>query len=179
MKSPMAFAVDPANASHIYVIAAGKWEPAHPSIDVLLFATSNAGVSWRQIHTFPYGQLVSLWAPTPGALYLWVSYPEMSVNGNPLQVSLDGGVTWRDITSTGLALYSAYFSPSGQIVLLSGGYGQPTPTLEELNPATGKLTPMGPLPPLATDGFTAVVTGGAHPVFVIASSLATYVKTLP
>ena len=178
MKSPMAFAVDPANASHIYVIAAGKWEPAHPSIDALLFATSNAGASWRQIHTFPYGQLVSLWAPTPGALYLWVSYPEMSANGNPLQVSLDGGVTWRSVTPATPGLDSAYFGPSGQAVLLSG-YGQITSTLEELNPATGKLTPMGPLPPLATDGFTAVVTGGAHPVFVIASSLATYVRPLP
>ncbi|HET9111788.1 MAG TPA: sialidase family protein, partial [Ktedonobacterales bacterium] len=179
MNSPMALAVDPANASHVYVIAQGKRDSAHPTQDVLLFVTSNAGASWRQIHTFPYGERVSLWASTPGAIYLWVSYPEMSANGNPLQVSFDGGVTWRDITSTNLRLDSPYFSPSGQIVLITAGNSQATAALEELNPATGKLTPMGPLPPLAADGFTAVVTGGAHPVFVVASSLATYVRPLP
>jgi len=181
--TPMAFTVDPTNPLHLYAIIPAKWDPAHPSSDVLLYATSDGGASWRLLHTFPFGERIDLWAPTPDALYLWVSYPWKSLNGNPLQESVDGGVTWRAITPANYRLGGAWFGPDGRIVVISGTNTNTAPTLAELNPATGALTPLGQPPATsrgsAAEPFDGTVTGGASPVFVVAGFDATYVTPLP
>lgn len=179
MHTPLAFAVDPADASHLYVIAADGSDPAHLTSAAHLYTSIDAGATWWQVHTLASGERFDLWSPTPNTLYLWISYPEMSSNGNPLQQSVDGGVTWRAITPAGFRIDSVWFGPSGHIVLLGDAANSASTTLDELNSTTSALTPMGSLPDMSTSGFQGILTGGAHPVFVVADPHATFARPLP
>lgn len=179
LNTPMAFAVDPSNAAHVYAIVPGKWDPAHPSQDVLLYATLDGGATWRRVYTFSYGERISLWAPTPTALYVWISYPEMSRNGNPLLQSVDGGATWRPVTPSSVAVADVLLSPSGRIVLGVDVAGGPADMLEGVDPRTGKLTPIGQAPSMSTSGSQGLVTDGAHPVLIFADGYVAYVRPLP
>ena len=175
----MAFAVDPTDALRIYAVIASKYDPAHPSSDIYLYTTTNAGATWHETHDFVFGGRIQLWAPAPGALYFWVAYPEKSPTGNPLQMSTDGGVTWRDVTPAGLAIDSVWFGPDGQIVLLDVPTGFSTARLDELDPATGKLTPLGAFPPASTTGYETIISGGADPRIIVADPNTTFACPLP
>ncbi|HZC07293.1 MAG TPA: zf-HC2 domain-containing protein, partial [Ktedonobacterales bacterium] len=135
-RTPTAFAVNPANPAQLFVIAYGRVVPANPQRESILFGTLDAGATWRQLHIFDLAERISLWAPRSDALYAWVEYPELSANGNPLQESIDGGATWRSITSTSAPLDAAWFGPGGQIVLLRATGNGAAPMLDELNPST-------------------------------------------
>jgi hypothetical protein len=174
-----AFAVNPTDASHLYVLAQGKLDPAHPSSQTYLFTSTDAGATWRQAHMFDATERIGLWAPTPGALYAWISSPVSTSSGNLLQESTDGGVTWRAVSPAGFQIVEPWFGPSGQIVLASGVVAGGSNALDELDPATGKLTPMGRLPNLPIGGFMGLVTGGADPQFLVANPYATFARPLP
>ncbi len=177
--SLLAFAVDPTNASHLYVVAQGKLDPTRPSSQTYLFTSTDAGATWRQIHVFAAAAQMSLWAPTPGTLYAWISSPATTAGGNPLQQSVDGGVTWRDVTPADFQIGAAWFGPGGQVVLASGAVAGGANPLDELDPATGKLTPMGVLPRIPNSDFMGLVTGGADPQFLVSSAYAAFARPLP
>ncbi|HEX2349971.1 MAG TPA: zf-HC2 domain-containing protein [Ktedonobacterales bacterium] len=181
----LAFAVDPTNAAHISAMVRGQSNLTHPGNDLCLYTTTNAGVTWRMTdtmtRTFPLSLRddIHLWAPTPGALYFWERYPENSQTSNLLQMSTDGGVTWRAVTSASLRIVSVWFGPDGRIVLLDVPSGDFSSRLDELNPTTGGLTPLGAFPQRNIDASTIVITGGADPQIIVADWVSTFARPLP
>lgn len=185
----MACAVDPTNAARISVVVQGPHDMTLPGVDLYLYTTTNAGATWQMTHILSHNyrgprEEVYLSEPTPGALYFGEKYPEDEQSGNPLQVSADGGVTWRDVTSADLRIVSVWFGPDGRIVLLDEPSGSFTTRLDELNPTTGGLTPLGAFPRSLNEGLSGggagtIISGGADPQIIVADPYTTFARPLP
>lgn len=180
----MAVAVDPTNAARISVVVQGPHDMTLPGDDLYLYTTTNAGATWQMTHILSHNYRgprddVYLSEPTPGALYFGEKFPENEQTGNPLQMSIDGGVTWRDVTPASLRIVSVWFGPDGRIVLLDVPSVNFSAGLDELNPTTGGLTPLGAFPPTSPDRDATIITGGADPQIIVADPITTFARPLP
>lgn len=163
---PVAWAIDPANSSQIYVAVHSG--PA--GVNVTVLASRDGGASWQSLVTWPHGEIgVRLWTAAGNRVF---GQP-MGDNGStePFYFSEDGGATW---TRT-LLPDNAGFGGSGVVTVNPAGtvVAVIANQVLEFDQATGQFVKVGPGPGEVQngpgtfpDGFICAVTMGSAPALV-------------
>lgn len=172
--TPESFAVDPHDASHVYVAAdIALGQARQPGIAV--YETSDAGESWHLIRVFRSSQRLALWTSADGSVYA-----EDSLDGAEpayqLYRSTDNGAHW-----TGFGLHDRgadllYIGPTGRILTTADG------KLYSLDVTTGEFTLLADMSSLgaaaSAETFIGAITEGQHPYFLCAFEAGTFALPL-
>jgi len=178
------YAVDPSNSQTIYDLVSTPWWPIQPiqtePADILpaygvngnLYKTTDGGANWQLLlKSLPFGAQVRLASGQPQTLYVGgrrgpLPYVAHSMPGNSnsvpnatgnfsLQMSSDGGSTWRNVAGVPQAqaslVQSWFVDANGQVFIniSAGGYstsgsgqnGEPTASTGTATAATPVMVP--------------------------------------
>lgn len=161
---PLAYAVDPADASHVYAAMYTG------SVGVSLFATRDAGAHWQQVYYLPTSSRIAVWTATGNRVYV----QDLIDAGTSDQFfySADSGATWIGSGLHARGADQIFIGPDGRVITLYNG------ELFNLQPATGIFTRLGAAPTFRWSALCAM-TAGPRAVLVCGDAADTYARTLP
>lgn len=172
-QSPQAYAVDPADPTHIYAIM-----PVGPT-GMTLYGTRDDGATWHALYSWPTSTRMALWTAGGGKVFVQdlIDYG----TANQFFYSPDGGATWvgSGLHHRGAPGEADHIFPSatGRVVTLDDQL------IFNLDPATGVFSLLAPDPRFVTpDGygvFTCAMVEGAQPTLLCGDQYATYGLPLP
>ncbi len=161
---PMAFAVDPADPSHVYAAMYTG------SVGVSLFTTLDSGEHWKQVYHWPTSTQIAVWTATGNRVYAQDKID--AGTADQFFYSSDGGTSW---TSSGLHERGAdeiFLGSDGRVVTLYNA------EVFGLDPATGVFTRLGAAPKFRWTALCAM-TSGPQATLVCGDAADTYARTLP
>lgn len=142
---PMTIAVDPDNASHIYLgVATG-------TAQMTIYASGDGGGSWHALYTLPNVTQVRLWAASGGRVYVQQATGTSDATQYQFFYSGDAGKTWNPIGLHDRGADRIAVSPTGRVMTLADGL------VFALDPTTGIFARLGVAPAFAGDIHTAGV----------------------
>jgi hypothetical protein len=172
--SPESFAVDPHDASHIYVavyMPSGRAGQA----GIAVYETSDAGDSWHLIRMFPTSQRLALWTSADGSVYAEDSL-DSAEPAYQLFRRIDNGAHWNGIGLHDRGADVLYVGPTGRILTTADG------TLYSLDAITGEFIRLADLSSLGatTSGGLSIgcVVEGQRPLFFYAAQSGTFALPL-
>jgi photosystem II stability/assembly factor-like uncharacterized protein len=154
------FAVDPANASRIYVASESGG----------LFRSTNGGASWKHVDTFPCFSTMSVaFLPAaPGVMLVTTNDDFKAATGGGIWRSTDGGLNWTQatvtipagITTGRLSAYEISVAPDSGDVYVGSTYGVLKSTTQGASWTFQDVFAGGPVYSVVALGSDRVIAGG-------------------